>query len=150
MGTWALPFDSLKDARRLKRLMSKPWIAKVWKNEEEGWYDFHYAGFELIGSDNLLDDLGEAARKKKKNFDIRPFVKRELRGYFAQPEVFIPDIPLNIANTVRTAIGLKPVKEQPNMEAKQIPKHRRKGLKIVKGRDGRLRKVAAKKRTRRK
>ncbi len=80
MGVWSYPFQNIEKAKRFSAKMKKPWIAKV-ETEEEGFYRFTASGLGFLGSDSLYGDdslwdyLGETSDKKKKDFDIRPYVE---------------------------------------------------------------------------
>ena len=107
MGTWKIPYDSIERAKRLKRRMAKPWIAKV--TFDGGAYMFSFPDSDLIGDDFLYDELGDKADKLKKDFDIRPLVKKILikwmREIYSAEEI----TSLQAVNITREVAGLKPL-----------------------------------------
>jgi hypothetical protein len=66
-GTWAMP-ESEEDARRLVELMSKP--LQVGVNGE----DATSALYDIIGDDQLFDDIHDMADIKGEEYDCRPEV----------------------------------------------------------------------------
>ena len=123
MGTWAIPYDSAERAKRLKKRMAKPWIAKVTFGGE-----YYYPLFpdkDLIGDDFLYEQLDKKANKSKKDFDIRPIVKKELKrwmqGIYSPEEVES----LEGINITRAVVGLGPFSLQKN-----IATAKKKGLKV--------------------
>lgn len=94
MGVWAYPFKTIDIAKKFSSKMKKPWMAKVEK-DEEGFYRWSASdlGFlkddTLYGDDSLWDYLGEVASKKKKDFDIRPYVEECLMYHIWYFEHFL-------------------------------------------------------------
>jgi hypothetical protein len=107
MGIIAIPFDTVPKAKRFKRRMSKPWIAKVSKEKDEDYYIWNHPDRDLVGGDNLWDWFDSTADKKKKDFDIRPFVKEEVRAWLDVSDPTSLGEPLEAINIVRETVGLK-------------------------------------------
>lgn len=121
MGIMAIPFDTIKRAKLFAKCMQKPWIAKVKADKEEpGYYVWTFSPRALVGSDNLFDVFDQKC-KKKKDFDIRPYVKKAVRSwleYDVDPRG--SDNPLEAVNIVRQAVGLKPLIEK-SLDKKSAP-----------------------------
>lgn len=85
MGVWSFPFVDVKTARKFAQKMSTPWMATVYWDEEYEGYNWTAKGLggigaaSLYGSDILWDYLFEIATKKKKDFDIRPYITECLK-----------------------------------------------------------------------
>ncbi|MBK8009936.1 MAG: WGR domain-containing protein [Deltaproteobacteria bacterium] len=109
MGTWAVPYSSLASARRLEKLMMRPWIARVTR-DEEGYPQWTCRDVgSLIGSDAFFDVLDSKAQDGK-SFDIRPLVRRYLRRELSSLEESLErPAPLPVLNTLRSAVGLRPL-----------------------------------------
>ena len=123
MGTLHLPFYDKKSAKAFKKYMAKPWIAKVCWNDE--WNNYHWdAGdFTLLYSD---DDMGmyldEVAKKKKKDFDIRPYVKEMLKPTveWASDQLELK-YDLSSLNLVRESLGMKPLSKNGKLNPAKKP-----------------------------
>ncbi len=86
--------------------MQKPWIAKV-SPDADGMLLWDYPDKGLIGTDNLFDHF-DAKAKKKKDFDIRPLVREEVRWFVGKPDPTDQGDPVEAINIVREAVGMKP------------------------------------------
>lgn len=122
MGVTAIPYDTVAKAKRFKTRMSKPWIAKVVKEkiDEDVYFRPNYSGWDLVGSDSLLDGLDATADRLKKDFDIRPLVKREVRAWLNVTDPTSQGDPLEAVNIVRVAVGL-PVFDPAKVSKKTAP-----------------------------
>ena len=82
-GTWAMP-ESEEDIRRLVQLMGKPLLVGV--NGE----DATSALYDIIGDDQLFDDIHSMADVKGEEYDCRPevlkWVKQNMPGIVPQVE----------------------------------------------------------------
>ena len=114
MGTWSVPYENMKSARLFAQRMKSPWIAKVTYDPQDDYYEFDAPDlYRLFGDDGLYDELGEKATRGK-NFDIRPYVKKELKPWLQQQEASMSrPAPLEPLNIVRVALGLKALPEHP-------------------------------------
>ncbi len=116
MGTWSVPFENLKTAAKFKKLMEKPWLAITRFEPGFGRYtwDALYVN-DLCGSDDLYDMLDSKTLKSKgKPFDLRPIVKRYLKPMLQRMEKSLDQGPdIEALNTVRIAVGLKPLVDKP-------------------------------------
>ena len=75
-GTWALPKTS-KQKAELKKLMAKP--LPVGDMDKEGPDDITNKLYNLVGDDELFDDLYDLYKKKGKNADALPLLKKALK-----------------------------------------------------------------------
>ncbi len=122
MGVSAIPYDTVAKAKRFKTRMSKPWIAKVTKEkiDKHVYYRSDYSGWDLVGSDSLGEGLDATADRLKKDFDIRPLVKREVRAWLNVPDPTSHGDPIEAINIVRVAVGL-PVFDLTKVSKKTAP-----------------------------
>lgn len=107
-GTWALP-DSPKAKAELKKLMSKP--IKLGKEGDDATDKL----MDLIGDDELMDDL-ESAGKKNPNGDARDIVKKHMKRLGIKEEVEIDessDIEGEISQLQKMLKGLERGKKTP-------------------------------------
>jgi hypothetical protein len=128
MGMWSAPWKSEEKAKMFALRMSEPWIAKVNYDEEEDYYsaeiedvgNMFWEDECLIGCDDLVDYLSERAEEDQKDFDIREGVKEALLPIFKEMEeqIFLPKN-LHIYNIVRTAIGLKELTKDRDLNESQ-------------------------------
>ena len=75
-GTWALP-KTRKQKAELKKLMAKP--LPVGDMEKEGPDDITNKLYNLIGDDELFDDLYDLYKKKGKRADALPLLKKAMK-----------------------------------------------------------------------
>ena len=75
-GTWALPKTG-KQKAELKKLMSKP--LPVGDMDKEGPDDITNKLYNLVGDDELFDDLYSLYKKKGKKADALPLLKKALK-----------------------------------------------------------------------
>ena len=110
MRTLCLPFDDKNRAKTFKKHMVKPWIAEVYLDDESEFYRWDAGDFTRLYSD---DDMGmyldEIAERKKKNFDIRPYVKEKLKPIIEWASSQLEEYDLSSLNLVRESLGMKPI-----------------------------------------
>ena len=87
-GTWAMP-ESEEEKLRLTKLMSKPVLVGI--NGE----DATSALYDIIGDDQLFDDIGELADIKGEDYDCRPeilkWIKENMPALVPQVEAAMQD-----------------------------------------------------------
>lgn len=109
MGIAAVPYGDLNSAKKFKKYMAKPWIARVSYEEEYNDYTWDAGEFDLLfSSDDMGMYLDEVAAKKKKDFDIRKYVKEILKP-MVEWESYQLELrrDLKCLNLVRESLGLK-------------------------------------------
>ncbi|MER2519617.1 MAG: hypothetical protein ABTQ34_02890 [Bdellovibrionales bacterium] len=134
MGTWSVPYNNVQQACLFAKMMADPWIAHVVmvpdlnednkapedataaqilsslkkKPQRANWEAPYLYG--LAGSDAIFDELGELAERKRKNFDIRPIVKRHVASWL---ETLSPargeTCDMAAVTITRDCLGLKPL-----------------------------------------
>jgi predicted DNA-binding WGR domain protein len=117
MGAWAWPFSSRKTALKFRRRMSEPWVATVKKNSGDSLYSWRARdlsfGAGLYGEDGLWDDLAREANRRKKAFDVRPVIVRNLkRDMRFLRNVIGLNFRLEDYNIVCKTIGIAPLHEK--------------------------------------
>lgn len=119
MGTWAVPFATVRSARQFSKRMAAPWLATVKAGDwdAEGLY-------ALVGDDQLFDALGDQASGRSRPFDVRPFVTERVRALLEEVE----DSPA--VSLVRAALGASKAKKK-GRAAAPAPKSRAQGSKLV-------------------
>ena len=121
MGTLHLPFYDEASAKAFKKYMAKPWIAKVYWDDDINNYRWDTGEFVHLYSD---DDMGmyldEIADKKRKDFDIRPYVKDKLKPIveWASCQLELKH-DLTSLNLVREALGMKPLSKKRKLNPTQ-------------------------------
>ena len=120
MGIAYLPFQDKKSAKAFKKHMAKPWIAEV-ENDGEGCFHWDAGELTALYSD---DDMGmyldEIANKKKKNFDVRPYVKEVLKPIVEWVSYQLElKYGLESLNLVRESLGMKPLSKKRQLNQTQ-------------------------------
>jgi hypothetical protein len=75
MGTWALP-QTEKQAKDLQRLMAEPLLAEKASDQL----------YDLLGDDDLFDEIAEVSRQFGKKHDVRSLVKFSLKSFIENKE----------------------------------------------------------------
>ena len=111
-GTWAVPnTESEKDD--LRELMSKPLMVG---NEGQ---DATTALYNIIGDDQLFDDLGELANIKGPEYDCRPEVIRWLKSHFPALGQEMEEVVKQSEEPEQPAPGAEPVLGTPQPAEQQ-------------------------------
>ncbi|HID73214.1 TPA: hypothetical protein EYP38_04695 [Candidatus Micrarchaeota archaeon] len=125
---YSVPHQTVKKAKQFARLMKKRWMAKVEMKKPRGsavvvkkgsrprkvkpraYYDCEVKDLRKLFDSELLNGaLSLQAQKKKKDFDIRPFVKKDIANCLKEDDSRDLKCPLEAMNIVRKAVGLKPL-----------------------------------------
>ncbi|MEO0605871.1 MAG: hypothetical protein AAF211_30855 [Myxococcota bacterium] len=86
-------------------------LAPLGEIEVQGWEADEL--YELLGDDRLFDELGDVAQRRRRDFDIRKWVRRALAEMFDRDLVLGEDVTaedLEAVNVCRRAAGLRRIR----------------------------------------
>ncbi|MES2965502.1 MAG: hypothetical protein V4760_16595 [Bdellovibrionota bacterium] len=102
MGTWKVPYESLKTARRFARLMTSHWPV-----ETDASGSLVGSLGSVVGDDALFDEVGGRWQRTKKSFDMRPIVKRHVRAWLKSSDIEFESVPNSALRIVSEAVGVR-------------------------------------------